>query len=664
MSRGAGIGKRALWAWLALASFAAGLALAWHHPVWPVAALVFFYLSCIATAWWPGSWLLVVPAALPWLNFSPWTGWLVFEEFDLLLLGVFSGAYARLAWSCGNGIAGCGFNRNWRESRRSDITLLVLVTTLGVLGCVSLLRGLDDAGGLTFSWFQGYTDPLNSLRVFKSLLFGILTIPLLRGEIRVSGTRAGNRLALGMVLGLASVSLAALWERAAYPGLFDFSTVYRVTALFWEMHVGGGAIDAYLAMAMPFVVWALWAARGPLRWVLSAVVALLSAYACLTTFSRGVYVAVALPLIPMALVWLARTSGFGGRTSLGPSRSNGRTSGRRAKAGWSLGLAISLLIGAVLIGGTLGMARFHKTDRDIAGRLAHWKHGIGLLHSSADWWLGLGLGRLPANYARPTPNAAGEFPGRVQFNERGSGTPEHPYVTIFGPATRPGLSGLFALTQRVDIGAGGRYRVSMDIRAPVATSVVVQLCERHLLYDLYCQDALIRVLGLPGQWQRFALQLAGDELGRWPWYAPRLGMLGISVLDPGAGADFYNISLVAADRKELLANGDFSRSLAQWFPTSQYYFLPWHIDSLYLEVLIERGIAGLSVFAVLVMWALMRLLSGPGKELDLSPYLAASLMGALLIGAVSSMMDVPRVAFLLFLLVFFALQGTDQGASS
>lgn len=165
----------------------------------------------------------------------------------------------------------------------------------------------------------------------------------------------------------------------------------------------------------------------------------------------------------------------------------------------------------------------------------------------------------------------------------------------------------------------------------------------------------MRVTGLPGQWQRLAVQLSGDELGLSPWYAPRLGMLGISVLSPAVAVDFHNISLMAADRKELLTNGDFSRGLAQWFPTSQYYFLPWHIDSLYLEILIERGMAGLLVFAVLVMWALMRLLSGPGKVLALSPYLAASLIGALAVGAVSSMMDVPRVAFLLFLLVFFAL---------
>ena len=58
--------------------------------------------------------------------------------------------------------------------------------------------------------------------------------------------------ARGMVAGLALVCLVVLWERAVYAGLFDFSLPYRTSAWFWEMHVGGGAIDAYLAMALPF----------------------------------------------------------------------------------------------------------------------------------------------------------------------------------------------------------------------------------------------------------------------------------------------------------------------------------------------------------------------------------------------------------------------------
>ena len=645
-----------IWALPALASFAAGLALAWHHPVWPVAALSFFYFSCIAAAWWPGIWLVAVPTMLPWLNFSPWTGWLIFDEFDLMLLAVFAGSYGRLAWTK---VAG---NTKRREPGISKITFPALVGVLGVLGAIGLARGFQDAGGFTFGWYQGYTDPLNSLRVFKSLLFGILTIPLLRGEMRVSSTRASHRLALGMVLGLASVSLAALWERAAYPGVFDFSTAYRITALFWEMHVGGGAIDAYLAMTMPFVVWALASAGSKVRWTLSALLSTLAAYACLTTFSRGVYLAVALSMLLIALMWRMQTQSLNGRARLSVLGERSRSLGRRGGAGWALGLVIAIFLGTTLGGGPFLIARLANADRDIDNRLAHWRDGIGLLRSPTAWMLGVGIGRLPANYARKNPDGAGEFPGRVEVRRNAPGLPsgERQYVTLFGPATNPDLGGLFALTQRVDIRAGGAYRISMDVRAPITTQVGVQLCERHLLYDWYCKEAIVRVEGLPGQLQSRTAQLLGGALGDGPWYAPRLGMLTVSVLNGAASVDFYNISLATADRKELLFNGGFSNGLARWFPAAQHYFLPWHSDSLYLEVLIERGIAGLLVLALLVLWSLVRLLSGSGRALLLAPYLAASLSGALAIGVVSSVMDVPRVAFLLFLLVFFALQLTNR----
>ncbi len=656
--------KVALWASLALLSFAAGLTLAWHHPIWPVAALGFFYLVCIANAWWPGIWLLAVPAALPWLNFSPWTGWLIFDEFDLLLLGVFAGAYCGLAWSAYNAVATRSIaigKVKQHQARQSDIAFVILITAVAVLGVVGLVRGFRDADGFTFGWFQGYTDPLNSLRVFKSLLFGLLTLPLLRVEMRVSRTRASNRLALGMVLGLASVSLAALWERAAYPGIFDFSTVYRITALFWEMHVGGGAIDAYLAMAMPFVLWALATARGPLRWGLSAALALFSVYACLTTFSRGVYLAVALSLILAVLLWRMQTQITDDGAWLTATQAGARKSRRRAGATWLLGLVVVILIGAVFTEGTLGMGRFSKSEKDFNGRMARWQEGVNLLDSSSRWLFGLGLGRLPANYAQRIPKQAGEFSGRVQMHEDVPGTASRrQYVTLFGPATRPNLQGLFALTQRVDIDASRGYRIGLDIRSPIGARVVVQLCERHLLYDWDCQDAYVQAGALPGQWQHWVAQLSGAPLSSGRWYAPRLGMLAISVLDSGRSVDFNNVSLTADDGRELLTNGDFSSSLAHWFPAAQYYFLPWHIDNLYLEVLIERGVTGALVFAVLILWTLMRLLSTSGRALSLSPYLAASLGGALSVGTVSSVMDVPRVAFLLLLLVFFALQLTSQ----
>ncbi|MFI5445902.1 hypothetical protein [Polaromonas sp. UC242_47] len=161
--------KNPAWLLVSLGCFFAGATLAGHHPMWPTAVLAVFGLWCVAVAWRPGVWLFVVPACLPLLNFAPWTGWLVFEEFDILLLGALAGGYGRLAWS----------RRSNSESKavhfsRRSMFLLGLFALLGASGLLALFRGFVDAGGVTFDWYAGYTDALNSLRVFKSLGFALL----------------------------------------------------------------------------------------------------------------------------------------------------------------------------------------------------------------------------------------------------------------------------------------------------------------------------------------------------------------------------------------------------------------------------------------------------------------------------------------------------------
>ena len=84
--------------------------------------------------------------------------------------------------------------------------------------------------------------------------------------------------------------------------------------------------------------------------------------------------------------------------------------------------------------------------------------------------------------------------------------------------------------------------------------------------------------------------------------------------------------------------------------------MPWHIDNLYLEILIERGLAGLIPFFALMGYAFKRLVAASGQGVPIAAYLAASLGGALLVGLTGSLMDVPRVAFLLFLVTFFSIR--------
>jgi len=602
--------------------------------------------------WRPGVWLLVVPACLPLLNFSPWTGWLIFEEFDILLLGALAGGYVRLAWACRAG---------YGDKLAAGLWLFPVL--LGGSGLVSLFRGFSDAGGFAFDWFAGYTDALNSVRVFKGLAFALLFIPMLKQELSHSRALASQRLASGLVAGLTVVTLAVLWERVAFPGLLEFSIPYRTVALFWEMHVGGGAIDFYMALTTPFVAWALVNARRPLTWTAAASLALLTGYAVLTTFSRGVYLAVAGSLLLLGVLLWAQKSNFNGDEFFARVWRCYRPQGWRARASCFLVMALLVEVVGVWVGGTFMTERLASTDRDLGGRVEHWQHGLGLLHGPVDGLLGIGLGRLPANYANRIPR--GEFSGVVTIgSEKISEHIVNRFVTINGPNTVEKYGGKYALTQHLSLHTLGPFQARMDVRVQKEAHVIVELCERHLLYDGNCQSGYIRVepMNTEGNpsWQSIVLPLTGKTFISRSWYAPRMVMLSLSVVNAGGTADFDKVSLFGSHLDSMIDNGDFTQQMAHWFPGAQSYFLPWHIDNLFLEVLIERGVTGLLSYGAVMAYALWNLIFGRAREQALSPYLAAALCAVLLTGMVSSLMDVSRVSFLFNLMTLFAIHANRE----
>ncbi|HRL77137.1 MAG TPA: hypothetical protein PLC86_15670 [Candidatus Accumulibacter phosphatis] len=82
----------------ALAMLSAALAafIAINHPLWSVFLPLALVVWSIAVCLHPLLWLAVLPAGLPLAGFSPWTGWIGVEEFDLLCLGAAAGSLARL----------------------------------------------------------------------------------------------------------------------------------------------------------------------------------------------------------------------------------------------------------------------------------------------------------------------------------------------------------------------------------------------------------------------------------------------------------------------------------------------------------------------------------------------------------------------------------------
>ncbi|MCK9686340.1 hypothetical protein [Scleromatobacter humisilvae] len=658
-----------------------GAVLARQHPLAPAWALIAFVAAMALVAWRPRHWLWIVPAALPILDFAPWTGGLVIEEFDLLVLAVAAALQARAAWSA---------DRSTEQPRRwTPFEWAALAFAL--LSVASLARGVAAAGGpsLAGAWFQGYEDPLNAWRVFKSVLWAALLWRPLRREFAVDRDSAVRRLVAGMLGGLLAVVLAAISERAAYTSLWQFSGPYRTTALFWEMHVGGGAIDAYLGLAVPFVAWTLWSQKSPGLWSVAATLALLAVYTCLTTFSRGVYVAVAVPLAVLGVVMLRR-AGRGRRsgwvTAVGAAAAlvaidavlilafdwGGaapaglmllalalsaaawlrwkRPCSWRVAASTALAMALLLEVFAVIGLGTFLRERIAATDSDYLSRREHWSDGVSLMDTPADWLAGIGAGRLPEGYATRVPGL--EFPGDVRWQPAR-------FVRLLGPRTRDDIDGVMALNQRVAIHPGNRHQLDLDVRAATPAHLYVRVCESHLLYARHCQAGVLALRKPTAGWQHATMMVYGQAMSVGDPAWPRGAIFSIADIDVGGDVAVDHLVLTAPDGTPLLSNGDFSNGLAHWLPTAMGYYVPWHIDNLYLDVLVERGLPALLAFLACAAIALRRLAhAGPSGPV-FAPFLAASLGGALCAGLVNSVMDVPRVAFLLF---FVVIAGAELGA--
>lgn len=638
MSRNRVVLRRAAHAGVAVACAAGGLWLAGRHPLAP-AWVTLLWMACLGAAWrWPRLWLLALPAAMPVLSLAPWTGWIAVDETDLLILAALAAGHAGLALRPGPVPVGEPEEAALRSPLRDGLLVLLGISLLAGLwlAWVDVHRPpLHEAGA--------YTSYLNSLRIGKALAYALLFVPMLRGALRASAVGTQRAVGAGMVVGLVGLALGVLWERGALPGLLNFASDYRTVGLFWEMNVGGAAIDAYLTLAVPFVVWAVMVARSLRAWLAAALLAQVVAYVCLTTFSRGVYGAVVGGLVVAGV--LARWQRPASDLAWDPGWR------RRANAWLCVLLVTEVLLMA--LASSFMADRLATSRNDFGDRLSHWARGVSILQTPREWFTGIGLGRLPERYA--DLGAAGEFPGAGVVLADGN-TPGTHFLRLQGPPTRWQLAGRYALTQQVALVPGARYRLALDLRTEHSVRLRVLVCERHLLYEGDCQVRHIVHRGSTGgQWVRADVQLLGPGLDGGAGWAPRRASLELSVVGPARAVDLDNLALSAGPQLLQLRNAGFERGMAHWFPVIDHYFLPWHIDNLYLEWLIERGAPALLVFAGLAGLGLWRVSFGAARGHPLAPMVAAALSGVCALGLVSSVMDMPRVAFLFLLLLLLAL---------
>jgi hypothetical protein len=787
-----------LWpALLTLPCAVAGAALAWQHPLSGTAAALLFVAASVACTRWPAAWLTALPALLPISGLAPWTGWLTFEEWDLMVMAAATGGYARLLLNR----APFPPSREARPPLLAACFVLLYATAL----LLSTWRGLDAAGGFSFGLFQGYREPMNSIRLAKSFFAALLLFPLWTAEHRQDAGKTSLRLSDGLVLGLLSTSLAAAWERAAFTDLLNFSSDYRTTALFWEMHVGGAALDGMLALSAPFLVAALMRGGTPLRWGLTAAAAPVAAYAALTTFSRGVYLAVPLGAVlcwlmqarqsrqhasattpvrlgagvtalalllafSAAAAWMFPTSGYrgllalltcmvlvlglpgvlrqrpwsvwamgllGGASLAAMAAGAWMLSGRlvyvafgtiallalaaacwqawkpaganpkllpavslatfvallpslaavaqhwggaaAATAAWpvlvlvpalmlagvasptrwwpqdlrwqaatavSMGLA-ALVVAAFLAGGYM-QERFATSGEDMSGRVAHWRRSLATLSTWGDWALGRGTGRFVDEQALVA--AAQDKPGDYRLGAEGG----HQHLTLVAGTHMLGWGEMERVAQRIAEPHGAPL-LTLRVRSAVPVLLHFDICFKHLLYDGGCVVKQLRLPAQPGQWQEGRVSFDGELRAPGDAWLPRFVSFSVSSEVPAQRVDIRDLDLRDADGRHLLSNGDFAQGLAHWFMSSDRLHMPWHMKNMAAHVLFEQGAAGLLLLASLTVGALARTTLGAARGHPLSPAVAGGLAGFLAVGLFDSLLDVPRVSFLFYLLVLLGL---------
>ena len=581
---------------------AAGWALL-DFPRWNVLLAGGFVLY-LALLWrYPKAWLVIVPAALPVLDFAFWTGRFFLDEFDLLL----AVTLAAVLWRT-------PVNR----TDSSHAAPLILPTLLMASVLISGLTGLLPLQLLDANAFTSYFSQYNSLRVAKGFLWGIVFFAMLRPHL--SEVQPMKLLSAGMLIGLAGVAISALWEYWRFSG--SNAPDYRVTATFSSMHTGGGHIEAYLVFALPFA-WALLLQESKI-WIraFALSVFLLAIYALITTVARGGILALAVVFAVLAL-GVYRTL-----------RARGLSHNLRYTASAVLITGVLLVI-AGLSSTTFLQHRFTQTETDAQTRFAHWTHALGLLQNNwRERLFGAGLGTFPGRYFYANFDSS---LGNYRYQTEGSNR----YLSL-------NSGGTLYMAQSVTVMPDTPYTLELDVRSNDQTKRLdVPICEKKLLNSHLCQWLSVPVT--PGQgWQHRSIAFSSDQVGQGAWWAKRPVQLSIYNPQDKGVVDVDNIRLLDRGGANLISNGDFAQGGDYWFFKSGDH-LPWHIKNMWVHLAFEQGLVGLAIFCVLIIAAVWRLMRDFWAGEPLATVWLAAISGLLTIGFVDSLLDTPRLAMLLVL---------------
>lgn len=588
-------------------------------PLQPV-LLGLFFTGYAALLWYRPQFLFIaIPAALALFDLAPWSGRFYFDEFDLLLTISVVAGYIRLPSA--------------PRKRKRDPVFFWVSALVGLAFAIATVRGLFPWQMPDANSFTNYLSPYNAIRIGKGALWAFLLFGLL-SRMASTGQDVRRLFAWGMVAGLAGTVAVIIWERFAFPGLFNFTDVYRVTGPFSQMHTGGADIETYLTLAVPFLVLLLFEKRNWLARLAGTGLLLGATYGVMVTFSRIGYVGYG---VAMLLALIATIVASSQRALTGPLK--------RSVAAFALA-ALALIVAVPIFSSPFAQDRMSQVGADMKKRQGHWADALHM--RDADWAttvFGMGMGRYPeTHYWRSDESHAAPYRLGTEasntFLRLGSGNPLY-------------------MEQFVAIKPQQDYALSLAVRSNQPNAAVtVSICEKWLLTSAHCVFKTLDVTG-DGRWQSVQAVLPSGEVGSSRGYVARPVKLSIYNASSHAAIEVDTLHLRAADGSELLRNGDFSHGLERWF-FSVDNDRPWHIWSLPIQVLFDQGWLGSVALILLVALGLWRAGRNAWRGDAMAGSMLAASVGFLVIGSLDSLVDSPRL-LLLFLLLFWFCGRTGRG---
>lgn len=588
---------------------------AWFVIDFPVgrAWLALGFLFYATLLWrWPVIWLYAVPALLPIFDLAQWSGRFFFDEFDALVL-LTVGVLALREPSPGSPL-----------SRRTKLVLVLL----GISYLISALRFAWPLPSITPDSFANYYSPYNALRIGKGFLWAVLLLAPLR-QASTRGVDVRLLLCRGLLIGLAGVALASVYERWLFTGVLTYVTTYRTTATFSSMHTGSGHIDVYLATTIPLLGILLIDRRWLKLLPLALAFTLLSLYALLVTQSRGPVVAV------------VAAFGIGILTFLLTRQS--RRKALVAIAGSLAAMALFVAAGLVLFSQTSIAQRFSQSRPDALYRVKHWEAALLMRdHTLETELFGMGLGSFPVTHQLRSTFQA--HAARYQF----VASPQESLLRLWSGED-------IYFEQDVRATQNTLYRLRLEARTSEPHAVIsVAWCELWLLSSENCTLDRFILSPRPAAWQSFAKVIntklvgSGRHIGGIFIEKPTKLTFFVEGSDRGA-VDLGNISLTDMQGHELIQNGSFVAGGDHWFWADDFHW-PWHTENLAVNILFDQGWLGLIGVGALLLLVIAVLMKGLVEGDALAAVLLASLTGFLVTGITVSTFDQPRLALMFYLL--------------